>query len=135
MRPDDDNFPGYGGASYWRESGDPTRAELAFTVADSWQRRGIASLLFSLLWFEGWQAGVRQFFGFCRLQNTAMANWWRQMGGTVESAHRRYELLLDLQSPDSFIERVGFEMPPSVRRVEVAEWLAKWIEMVDRPSL
>ncbi|MAS91947.1 MAG: hypothetical protein CMO55_02025 [Verrucomicrobiales bacterium] len=130
LRPDDMDFPGYGGASFWRDPEDRSRAELGFTVADSWQRHGIASLLFSLLWFDGWQMGLRQFFGSCRLQNVGMANWWEQMGGEVTRAHRRYELLLDLEDPEVFLEKVPFEMPPAAKRVEVAEWMVEWRKMV-----
>ena len=56
LNPEDETFRGYGGASYWRAPDDPTRAELSFTIADAWQRRRLATLFFSILWFDGWRS-------------------------------------------------------------------------------
>lgn len=124
--PDNDALPGYAGASFWRDATDSPRAELTFTVADAWHRSGFATMLFSILYHEGWWMGVRQFHGVARLANTAMASWWESMGGTVKETSRQYEMVLDLEAPSQFIEKVGFEMPPSTRRVETAEWLMEW---------
>lgn len=129
VRPGDDSFPGYAGASFWRDASDPARAELAFTVADAWQRRGLATLLFSILWFDGWQIGVRHFHGSCRLTNIAMAEWWQGMGGVVESGQRIHRLSLDLISPEALVHQVSYGMTPSYRLVEAADWLRQWLEI------
>lgn len=128
LSPLDDSFPGFAGASYWRERDDPRRAELAFTVADAWQRHGFATLLFSILYFDGWHSGIRRFFGSARLANVAMAGWWESLGGTVATESRGFVMTLDLEDPEHFVERIAFEMPPSTRRVETAEWLREWID-------
>jgi len=129
LRPGDDDFPGYAGASFWREPEDPSKAELAFTVADAWQRRGLATLLFSILWYEGWICGVRHFHGSCRLKNVAMAEWWHGMGGVVSTADRHHQLSMVLVSPQDFVNKVAYEMSSSYRRVETADWMRKWLEI------
>jgi len=135
IRPDDEDFPGYAGASFWRDAADGSRAELAFTVADAWQRRGLATLLFSILWFDGWFCGVRHFYGSCRLRNVAMAEWWHDIGGVVEAGQRTYHLSLDLISPEALVHQVSYGMAPSYRLVETANWLRQWLEFTaDRPS-
>jgi RimJ/RimL family protein N-acetyltransferase len=124
----DPDFPGYAGGSFWRDGENKQRAELAFTVGDDWQRSGFATLLFSILYLEGWRTGVREFFGSCRRQNTAMADWWSSMGGTVLAEPRHFQLSLLLDSPEHFVEKTSFEMPPSLRRVEAAAWIIEWLE-------
>lgn len=129
LRPNDTDFPGYAGASFWRDRENSSRAELAFTVADDWQRSGLATLLFSVLWFEGWQMGIRTFHGSCRIQNLAMAEWWEGVGGSVERGTRDFRLSLDLVSPGHFLEQVSYGMTFSYRQIEVAFWMKKWREL------
>jgi len=126
LDPGDEAFPGFGGASYWRDPEHPTRAELSFTIADAWQRRGLATLLYSILWFEGWKNGVRHFTGECRKSNLAMVGWWTEMGGRTKEGNRHIDLDLPLEDPDFFLERIAYEARPSYRRIEVASWLLDW---------
>ncbi len=130
LDPRDEGFPGFGGASYWREGDNPSRAEIAFTIADAWQRRGLATLLFSILWFEGWQEGVRTFSAHCRRENRAMRFWWEDMGGMVVEEPRQCRLSLELEEPDVFLERIAFDIRPTYRLIEVAGWLRDWRETV-----
>ncbi|MDF1859040.1 MAG: hypothetical protein P1U87_02430 [Verrucomicrobiales bacterium] len=127
----DPDFPGYAGGSFWRDRESRERAELAFTVGDEWQRSGFATLLFSILYIDGWRTGVREFFGSCRRQNIAMADWWNSMGGTVIAEPRHFQLSLPLVSPEHFVEKISFEMPPGPRRVEAAEWIGEWLERLE----
>lgn len=126
--PDDESFPGYAGASFWRDRDDGDRAELALTVVDAWSRRGLATLLFSILWFDGWRSGVRQFYGSCRLSNLAMVEWWQSMGGFVDPAGRHHQLTLDLIAPEDLVNEATYGMP-SPRRLEAAGWMRQWIEI------
>lgn len=128
---DDEEIPAYGAASFWRDSVGSNYAELAFTVGDRWQRMGFATLLFSILWFDGWRTGIRRFEGFCRLRNTAMAAWWESVGGTVDEHKHRFELTFDLEDPERFMENTAFGMPSDPRQVDVAEWMQRWLEITD----
>jgi RimJ/RimL family protein N-acetyltransferase len=49
---------------------DPTSAEIAITVADCWQRRGIGSLLASVLGDEAHWHGIRRFTATMSAENT-----------------------------------------------------------------
>ncbi|MEM9015367.1 MAG: GNAT family N-acetyltransferase [Verrucomicrobiota bacterium] len=122
----DDDFPGYGGASLWRDEENPESAEITFTIGDTWQREGLASLFFSLLWFEGWQIGIREITGVARPRNAAIRDWWDSLGGelSIRSGHLHFRF--PLEAPEMFRQRVAYEMPPSSRRVAVAEWLQEW---------
>lgn len=126
LNPEDEDFPGYGGASWWRDGHDPARAELSFTIADAWHRRGLATLLYSILWHEGWRCGVREFTGQCRKNNVAMVRWWAEMGGRVREEARHFELDLALEDPAVFLERIAFTVRPSYRLIESAAWLRDW---------
>ncbi|MEX2580019.1 MAG: GNAT family N-acetyltransferase [Verrucomicrobiales bacterium] len=121
-------IPAYGAASFWRDEADSEDAELAFTVGDQWQRRGFATLLFSVLWFDGWRTGLRRFHGCCRRENVAMAAWWESVGGVVVPAGRQHELAFELVSPEDFVNRISFGMPSGPRPVEVAEWMRQWLD-------
>jgi GNAT superfamily N-acetyltransferase len=127
----DGELPGYAGASFWRSKTSPEEAELAFTVADAWQRKGLATLLFSILWHEAWHLGVREFVGYCRPRNEAIISWWDDVGGEVVPGPQQVSLRLPLVSPEQFLERVPFEMPSSFRRIETAEWMRRWVEEMD----
>jgi RimJ/RimL family protein N-acetyltransferase len=131
LDPDDETFPGFAGASFWKDPRDPARAEISFTVADAWQRQGLATLLFSILWHEGWQLGVRAFHGVCRSGNLAMISWWRGIGGRAVVAARHGELDFPLENPAHFVTRVSFEMPPRRRRIELAQCLAHWTRLTE----
>ncbi|MDF1740885.1 MAG: GNAT family N-acetyltransferase [Verrucomicrobiales bacterium] len=130
---EDSAIPAYGAASFWRDRSDSSSAELAFTIGDPWQRKGFASLLFSILWFDGWRTGLRSFHGVSRLRNVAMASWWESVGGEVREHRRQYELYLDLKEPQAFVDQIAFGMTAGSRQVEVAEWMQLWLEIVSGP--
>ncbi|MDF1824714.1 MAG: GNAT family N-acetyltransferase [Verrucomicrobiales bacterium] len=122
----DDTFPGYAGASIWRDPENPTHAEITFTVADRWHRQGLATLLFSILWLEAWHQGIRHFHATARLGNIAILSWWESVGGSIsDHAHHR-EFSFELEAPSHFLQKIPYEMPPSNRRIELAEWMAFW---------
>jgi len=130
----DDQFPGYGGASCWRDSENPERAEISFTVADEMQRKGIGTLLLSILWFEAWDRGIREFYGIARRENQALVEWFVSLGAEVIPGSRHVEVSLKLQSPDDFVNRIQFGLEFSSRRIILAEWMQVWLAMTDTGS-
>ncbi len=130
LDPGDGDFPGFGAASFWRDPDDPTCAEIGVTVVDSWQRRGLATLLFSVLWFEGWRLGLRAFRGHSRPENRAILNWWLEQGGEVEErGARQCRMWLPLVDPESFVDRIAFDIRPTYRQIETADWLRDWLRL------
>lgn len=127
LKPDDETFPGYGGASFWRHPDRPEEAEITFTIADDWQRHGFATLLLSILWVDGWRTGLRKFAGFCRLENQAMRAFWKSMGGREMLTPNACELHLDLLEPDGFVHQAAYEMTQGLHRQELAAWMQEWL--------
>jgi hypothetical protein len=129
LKPGDEDFPGFGAASFWRQADQPDQAEVAFTIADEWQRCGFATLLFSILWFDGWRTGLKRFVGFSRIGNLPMRAFWKAMGGQEALTPNQVELRFDLMHPEEFLEQAPFEMEPGLHRHEVAVWMQEWLAL------
>jgi GNAT superfamily N-acetyltransferase len=86
-----------GVARYVRDSGDPQAAEIALTVADDWQGRGLGTELLARLSYRARQEGICRFTGMVSHDNVPMGMLMRSVGavetdrsfGTVE-----YEIAL-----------------------------------------
>jgi RimJ/RimL family protein N-acetyltransferase len=83
---------GVGVARYVRDTDDPQAAELAVTVVDDWQGRGLGTELLAGLSGRARQEGIRRFTALAAADNAAVAGLLRSMGaelvgygpGTVE---------------------------------------------------
>ena len=90
--------PGVGMARYIRHPGDPQAAEIAVTVVDDWQGRGLGTELVRQLSGCAWRAGVRRFTAVATTGNVAAVRLLRTMsaqpvrrgGGAME-----YEVILE----------------------------------------
>jgi RimJ/RimL family protein N-acetyltransferase len=88
---------GVGIARYIRDVDDPQAAEIAVTVVDDWQGRGLGTELLSRLSDRARQAGIHRFTALAAAENIAVAGLARKLGaclagrgpGTVE-----YEIAL-----------------------------------------
>jgi|SRR5215831_12912858 len=88
---------GVGIARYVRDADDPQAAEIAVTIVDDWQRRGLGTELLARLSDRARQEGIRRFTALADAQNVAVAAGLRNAGarlahgagGTVE-----YEITL-----------------------------------------
>lgn len=72
--------PGIGVARFVRAPEDPSRAEIALTVVDSHQRRGLGTLFLVLLWRLALARGVRTFTGDVLAANAPMLGILEQLG-------------------------------------------------------
>jgi len=83
---------GVGIARYIRDADDPQAAEIAVTIVDDWQGRGLGIELLSPLSDRAWQADIHRFTALAAAQNAAVAGLARKLGaclagrgpGTVE---------------------------------------------------
>jgi RimJ/RimL family protein N-acetyltransferase len=83
---------GVGIARYVRDTNDPRSAEIAVTIVDDWQGRGLGTELLARLSDRARQAGIDRFTALVSTQNAAMAGLLRKLGaclvirgpGTVE---------------------------------------------------
>jgi RimJ/RimL family protein N-acetyltransferase len=74
---------GVGIARYIREPGDPTAAEIAVTIVDDWQGRGLGTELLARLSDRARQAGIRRFTATVAYGNTAMTGLLQNMGAEL----------------------------------------------------
>jgi GNAT superfamily N-acetyltransferase len=75
------------------------RGEIALSVADNWQRRGLGSALIRHLEARAWRAGARYLFGDVLRTNTAMKGLARKSGFSICSPFtdaRLVEIVKDL---------------------------------------
>jgi len=93
---------GVGIARYVRDADDPQAAEIAVTIVDDWQRRGLGTELLAQLSDRARQEGIRRFTALADAGNAAVAAGLRNAGarlvrcgqGTVE-----YEITLTRGQP------------------------------------
>lgn len=74
---------GIGVARYVRSRSDPAVAEAAVTVADAYQRRGLGTLLMSVLAEVAAANGVKRFIGHVLWENDALLEGLRQAGARI----------------------------------------------------
>ena len=83
---DDTGEPGVAIARYVRLTDDPTCAEAAVTVIDSYQRRGIATVLLEALALIALRNGIARFCGYVQWENTEILDLARRVGATVQAS-------------------------------------------------
>ena len=71
--------PGVGIARYIRHPGNPQAAEIAVTVVDDWQGRGLGTELVRQLSDCAWRAGIRRFTAMATAGNVAAVMLLRTM--------------------------------------------------------
>lgn len=73
---------GLGIARFVRLPDDPSTAEMAFVVIDSWQRRGVGTALLALLHVKAAALGIRVLRAVVLPENTATIVWLKGLGAT-----------------------------------------------------
>jgi RimJ/RimL family protein N-acetyltransferase len=93
---------GVGVARFIRDAADPQAADLAVTVIDAWQRRGLGTELLTRLAGRARQEGIHRFTALTLADNLAVAGLLRRMGGHVvchEHDTLEYEIVLGPYQP------------------------------------
>jgi GNAT superfamily N-acetyltransferase len=70
-------------ARFVRDAADPSRAEVAVTVADEWQRRGLGTVLLDRLAQRAREEGVERFTALVAGDNPATPPFLHGMGGPI----------------------------------------------------
>jgi RimJ/RimL family protein N-acetyltransferase len=94
---DDADGRGVGIARYVRDADDPRAAEIAVTVIDDWQGRGLGTELVAQLSERARSEGIRRFTALVATDNPAMAGLLRKVRGDLvrhEPGALRYEIML-----------------------------------------
>ena len=88
---------GVGIARYIRDAADPQAAEIAVTVIDDWQGRGLGTELMAQLSERARSEGIRRFTALVAADNPAMARLLRNVQANLvrrEPGALRYEIML-----------------------------------------
>ena len=88
---------GVGIARYIRDRDDPHAAEIAVTIVDDWQGRGLGSELLAQLAERACQEGICRFTALVAAENTAMVRLLRNFGANLvhrEGGELEYEIVL-----------------------------------------
>lgn len=88
LQPDDGR--GVGIARYIRLADDPDAAEVAVTVVDDWQGRGLGTELLSQLTDRARQEGIRRFTALVAADNAAVVGLLHELGAQVRALHAEY---------------------------------------------
>jgi RimJ/RimL family protein N-acetyltransferase len=78
-----DHGLGVGVARYVRDADDPRAAEIAVTVVDDWQGRGLGTELLAQLSERARQEGIRRFTALAAADNAPVAGLLRNMGAEL----------------------------------------------------
>jgi len=96
-----------GVARYVRDTTDPQAAEIAITIVDDWQGRGLGTELLAQLSSRARRAGIRRFTALVAADNAALAGLLRNASASLvrrEAGAVEYEIAL-----------VAGEEPPAAR--------------------
>lgn len=110
-------FPGVGGASWWRNAKDPGEAEISAMVLDADHGRGIGTLLFAVMWLSAFRAGVERLVGYTLTENRRAANWMRDCGGNGHWDGHKLAFHWNLNDLDC--------LPATHAATDLAAWLAE----------
>ena len=94
---DHGNGRGVGIARYIRHAGDPYAADIAVTIVDDWQGRGLGTELLARLSDRARQEGIHRFTALVAAENVAVARLLRNMCARLtgrESNTLEYEIAL-----------------------------------------
>jgi len=110
-------FPGIGGASWWRDVAKPDEAEISALVLDDDHGRGIGTLLLAVMWLSAFRAGLEHLVGYSLADNRRAANWMRDCGG--QGSWDGYKLVFrwELDNLDT--------LPETPAAADLAAWLAE----------
>jgi acetyltransferase len=110
-------FPGVGGASWWRDAANAEEAEISAMVLDADQGRGIGTLLLAVMWLTAFRAGLEHLVGYTLPDNRRAADWMGDCG--AQGAWDGYKLLFrwDLDNLDT--------LPETPAAADLAAWLTE----------
>jgi RimJ/RimL family protein N-acetyltransferase len=101
---DHDDGRGVGVARYVRQADDPYTADIAVTIVDEWQGRGLGTELLARLSDRAREENIRRFTALVAAENAAVAGLLRNAGASLvgrESSTLEYEISLATQVRDA----------------------------------
>ena len=117
-------FPGMGGASWWRNPAYPAEAEISAMVLDADQCRGIGTLLLAVMWLTALRAGVEQLVAYTLQDNRRAAKWMQDCGASGSWDGYKLVFRWNLNQPA--------DLPITPSAVDLAAWLTSLSPMISR---
>ncbi|MEM6263755.1 MAG: hypothetical protein AAGI38_14675 [Bacteroidota bacterium] len=96
------DFPGLGVARMIRQSSASTSAEVAVTVIDEWQGKGLGKLFFMLLYVLAGMEGIQELEMILLVDNQRFISKLESIGARVTMSHGEYEVILPVLPPDAY---------------------------------
>jgi len=82
---ENDQMAGVGIGRFMRLADEPETAEIAVTVLDRFQHKGVGTLLFAVLYRIAGRLGVKQFRAYVLLSNTSLVHNLKALGAKMRS--------------------------------------------------
>ncbi len=102
---------GIGIGRFSRSASTPNEAEIALTVIDEFQNKGVGTILFSILYYLGGQMGISTFTGIILASNLPLILRFQDMGAMMCRYTNEYEMRLPVHTdfskiPDSRYSKI-----------------------------
>ncbi len=82
-------------------------AEVAFTVQDAWQRRGLGTYFFSRLVTIGKERGIKKFYAYVLVENSGMLKIFHRSGLVVETVNEGDVVRVTMNLPEGVAAAKG----------------------------
>ena len=114
--------PGLGVARFIRAKEDPGVAEMAITIIDAYQRRGLGTILLALLYLSAETHGLQMLRAVVTGENTTMVKWLRSLGATGSCERGEYRLNLTVHRDSALLPQTpsGEKFKRAIEAVQTA---------------
>ena len=102
LSPDYPQLPGLGTCRFIKKAENPKEAELAITIIDAYQNKGLGSLFLALLYLLAQYHAVEVLYGTALSINHSFVKRFKNIGANVRPVGDSYELTLPVLSPDEY---------------------------------
>ena len=103
------NLPGVGIGRFAIDENDDSKAEWAIAIIDSWQRRGLGTILLAVLYLEAEKRDVKMLTARVLPENRQVLDWFTELGAQIsaESDALAIDLPVSPESPQLARTRAG----------------------------
>lgn len=94
----DEDTVGVGVGRFKRSPTNPREAELALTVLDEYQGKGVGSVLLAIMYYLAGQLNIELFTGIILFDNTKLIKRFRELGAEFTRTSNEFEMLLPVHT-------------------------------------
>ncbi|NJN27190.1 MAG: GNAT family N-acetyltransferase [Cyclobacteriaceae bacterium] len=93
-----DSTAGVGVGRYRRNAAYPEEAELALTIIDEYQGKGVGTILLGILYYLAGMAGIKVFTGVILSDNAKLIRRFKELGADLKRVGWEYEIRLPVRT-------------------------------------